>query len=443
MFNERKNEVNTLLDEAAKKDMESSRIFVTSPEEQKKIRDVLSRYFDFRQRALEDALKLLNDASRNAKDQTYEWRKHLLKAGSEGSQMLYDSIKDIKWKTTFTEVVARVAFQESVFFTRLAHMPLPNAMQGKLIEYRKEFEVEKKNLMQKWEDIVARDKGIDEKMDDTLKQLLKVYEEGLKRVDAANTKMRENVTKLVKAAETADSVLNPGTPTMFEPARVMLETINQFMVSSKEMASRFDALFKSEESVVVILFGKTRASVKEFLENTNLDTAQKEYYAAEKEIQDVAKGMQTKGMQEDALRFVNEGAKITRDHLEDFTKAYNEFVNAFREIFIGPVGDRTVEDLVEKQRWDWARNEWQKLNIQGELKKIYDDAREWWAIDAGGLDEANQKKLRELLEAERKRLEPALREAGDNSVLDSLKLIMTIAKNDMVDKLKRLAGYNK
>src|SRR5690606_6152871 len=177
-------------------------------------------------------------------------------------------------------------------------------------------------------------------------------------------------------------------------------------VTSKEMSNRFDALFKSEESVVVILFGKTRASVKEFLEKTNLDKAKKEYESAEKEIQNVAKSMETKGMQEDALRFVNEGAKITRDHLEDFTKAYNEFVNAFKEIFIGPVGDRTVEDLVERQRWDWAKNEWQKLNIQSELKKIYDDAREWWAIDIDGLDEANRKKLEELLEAERKRLEP-------------------------------------
>lgn len=112
MFNARKNEVSALLDEAAKKDTESSRIFVTSPEDQKKIRDVMSRYFDFRQRALEDALKLLHDDSRDAKDQTYQYRKHLLKAGSEGSQMLFDSIKDAKWKTNFTEVVAKVAFQE-------------------------------------------------------------------------------------------------------------------------------------------------------------------------------------------------------------------------------------------------------------------------------------------------------------------------------------------
>src|SRR5690606_26091510 len=139
-----------------------------------------------------------------------------------------------------------------------------------------------------------------------------------------------------------------------------------------------------------------------------------------------------KGMQEDALRFVNEGAKITREHLEDFTKTYNEFVNAFREICIGPVGDRTVEDLVEKQRWDWARTEWQKLNIQSELKKIYDDAGEGWAIDTDDMDEGNQKKLQAVLEAERKRLGPALRQAGDHSAVDSLKLIMTIAKHDLV-----------
>ena len=442
MFNERKNEVTALLDQAVK-DMAGEPVYITAPEDQKKVRDTLSRYFDFRQRALEDALKLLNDDSRNAKDQTDQWRKHLLKAGSEGSQMISDSIKDIKRKSVFVDIVARVAFLESVFFTRLAHMTLPDAMQGKLIEYRKEFELEKKNLMAKWEDLIARDKGIDQKMDSATKQLFQVYQEGLKKVDAANTRTRENITTYVTGAHMADSAANPATPSLLEPVKIMMETINNFMVTSKEMANRFDALFKSEESIVVILFGKTRASVKEFLEKTNLDKAKKEYESAEKEIQNVAKSMETKGMEEDAHRFVSEGAKITRDHLEDFTKAYNEFVNAFKEIFIGPVGDRTVEDLVERQRWDWARNEWQKLNIQSELKKIYDDAREWWAIDIDGLDEANRKKLEELLEAERKRLEPALREASDNSVLDSLKLIMTIAKNDLVDKVKGLAGWNK
>lgn len=442
MFNERRNEVAALLDQAVK-DMAGEPVYTTSPEDQKKTRDTLSRYFDFRQRALEDALKLLNDDSRNAKDQTDQWRQHLLKAGSEGSQMISDSIKDIKRKSVFVDIVARVAFLESVFFTRLAHMTLPDAMQGKLIEYRKQFEVEKENLMQKWEDLIARDKGIDEKMDSATKELFQVYQEGLKKVDAANTKTRENITTYVTGAHMADSAANPATPSLLEPVKIMMETINNFMVTSKEMSNRFDALFKSEESVVVILFGKTRASVKEFLEKTNLDKAKKEYESAEKEIQNVTKSMETKGMQEDALRFVNEGAKITRDHLEDFTKAYNEFVNAFKEIFIGPVGDRTVEDLVERQRWDWAKNEWQKLNIQSELKKIYDDAREWWAIDIDGLDEANRKKLEELLEAERKRLEPALREASDNSALDSLKLIMTIAKNDLVDKVKSLTGWNK
>lgn len=439
MFNERKNEVNTLLNEAVAQ-MASEPVYITSPEDQKKIRDVLDKYFDFREKALETALTFLNDDSKNAKDQTDQWRKHLLNAGSEGSKMISDSIKDLQRKSAFADVVARVAFLESVFFTRLAHMALPDSMQGKLIEYRKEFETEKENLLDKWDDLVDKDEDIDEKIEEASKSLLEVYQEGLKKVDAANTQARENLTTYLKGTHIADEMTSPGTPSILEPVTRMMDAINNLMVSSKELASRFEALYKSEESVVLILFGKTRESVKEFLEKTNLEKAIKEYNEAERQIQDVAKSMETKGMQEDALRFVNEGAKATKAHLEDFTKAYNEFVNAFKEIFIGPVGDKTVEDLIEKKRWDAAKNEWMKLNIQTELKRIYDDAREWWAIDLGDQHPAVKEHVAKILEQERNRLEPALREAGDNSVLGALKIIMTVYKDGLVDKVKSLKG---
>ncbi len=439
MFNERKNEVNTLLNEAVNK-MADEAVYVTSAEDQKKIRDVLDRYFAFRQKAMEDALKFLDDDSKNAKDQTDQWRKHLLRAGSDGSKMIYDVIKDVPRKSAFIDVVARVAFLESVFFTRLAHMSLPDAMQGQLIEFRKEFEKEQESLLDKWDDLVDKDEDIDEKIEQATKSLLEVFQKELSKIDSANTKVRENLTTWLKGIHIADEIKNPGTPSLFEPVTNMMDAINQLMVSSKDLSRRFEALYKSEEALVVVVFGKTRESVKDFLEKTNLEKAIKGYTDAERQLQDIAKSMETKGMQEDALRFVSEGSKSTKSHLEDFTKAYNDFVNEFREIFIGPVGDKTVEDLVEKKRWDAARNDWMRLNIQTELKRIYDDARDWFAVDLGEQNPIIKEHVGKIIEQERKRLEPALREVGDNSVLDALDIVMTVAKDSLVDKVKRLKG---
>ncbi|MCB0374715.1 MAG: hypothetical protein KDD04_02225 [Sinomicrobium sp.] len=441
MFTARAAEVEKILDDALSKMADTPRAFFMPVAQQEEIRDKLDRYFDFRQKALEEALKLLNNDSVTAKEQSDKWRKHLLGKGSEGAKMIADSIKDIKRSSLFKDEVARIGFSESVFFTRLAHMQLPNAMQGKLIEYRREFEEEKKKLLDKWKDLLDKDKGIDSKMDETTNKLLQLYKEGLKKVDAANTKARENLTKYLKAAHVADEATSPGTPSILEPVNAMMSQLNIFMTSSKELAKRFEALYKSEETVVVILFGKTRAGVKEFLEKTNLDKALDEYEEAGKKCLDVANSFKSAGQKADAVKFVTESARVTKKHMEAFTKAYNDFVNAFRGIFIGPVGDRTVEDLVEKQRWDYAKNEWQRLNIQTELKKMYDDAREWWAVDLDDLHPAVKEHVEKLLEKERKRLEPALREAGDNSVLDALKQMLTIEKMLLVDKIKRLKGW--
>lgn len=437
MFNERKNEVKAWLDAAASQ-MASEGVYITSPEDQAKIREVLDKYFGYREKALEEALTFLNNGNDSADNLTSQWRKHLLEAGSNGSSMISDALKDLKNQSVFADVVWKTAFQESVFFTRLAHMPLPDSLQGRLIAYRKEFEIEKESLQDKWEDLVGKDEDIDEKIDEASQTLLRVYKENLLKVDAANTKARENISKWLKTAHLADEATSPETPSLLEPVNMMMEALNQLRVTSEDLARRFDALYRSEESVVVFLFGKTRESVKQFLEKTNLDKATKEYAEAEQTLKSVSATMETKGMQDDALQFVNEGTKITKAHLEAFTEAYNEFVDAFKEIFIGPVGSKTVENLVEKQRWDAAKNEWVSLNIQTELKKIYDDAREWLSVDLGEQSEAVKEQVRKLLEQERNRLEPALKEAGDNSTFEALKILMTVYKDQLWDKIRGL-----
>lgn len=431
MFNKRKDEVHGRLNEAVK-NMTGREI--TSLKDQEAITDAVNKYFYFRQKTLEETLNFLKDDTKTAEQQRDRWENHLHSKGSEGVQLLSDCIKD-KRPTLFTIAISEVVSQESVFYLKLANLLLPDVMKGKLLEYRKQFETEKESLQDKWEKLIADNSGVNATIDDTAEELLNVYKEGLKKVDAADVKLREDLTLLLNIAQTVDES-QPSPPSILTPISLMVEALNHFRTNSEVLASRFDQLYKSEETVAVIMFGNTRKSVKEFLENTNLDKAQRDYYEAEKHAQDNAKNMLTRGQQEDALLFVTTSTEITKLTLRAFTDVYNSFVDSFKEIFIGPVGDRNVNDLIKKERWDWAKNEYQNLNIQTELKKIYDDSREWVDLDLFKLEPEKKEQIEALLKKERERLELALNRAGDVSLLDSIKLFLTISKITMFSKIK-------
>ena len=95
-----------------------------------------------------------------------------------------------------------------------------------------------------------------------------------------------------------------------------------------------------------------------------------------------------------------------------------------------------MNDLINKQRWDWAKNEWQNINIETELKKIYDDSREWVDLDMYELDDETKAEVEKVLANERERLDIALKQAGDPGMLDKLKLYLTLAKDLVYSKIK-------
>jgi hypothetical protein len=427
----RKEEVHARLNEAVK-NMTGREI--TSKKDQQAIRDEVNTYFYLRKKILDEALNFLKSDGKTAEEQRSRWENHLHTKGSESIQALSECIKG-KPVTLFTTAISEVATQESDFYNKLADLRLPDVMKGRLFQYRKQFETEKESLEDKWEKLVSDNSGVNASIDDISEKLLGVYKDGLDKVDTAHTKLREDAIKYLTAAQLVDEI-DPAVPSILTPVNMMIETLNNFIISSKDLAYRFEQLYRSEESVAVIMFGNTRKSVKEFLENTNLEKAQKDYYEAEKNARDIAKNMLTRGQQEDALAFVEEGTDITKLALNAFTEMYNSFVDSFKEIFIGPVGDRNVNDLIKKERWDWAKNEWKSLNIQTELKKIYDDSREWVDIDMFNLKPGAEEQVKIVLERERARLDLALNQAGDTSIMDSVKMYLTIVKDTMFSKIK-------
>jgi hypothetical protein len=432
MYIKRKAELYSKLDEAV---LKMSGREITSKKDQEQIREAVYKYFVQYQKTLEEAINFLKDDTKTSLQQRERWEDHFHTKETANLQILIECIKG-KPPTLFTNAIADLITQDSVFYLRLSNMQLPDIMKGKLLEYKKEFEVEKESLMDKWERLLYDNNNINASIDEISEKLRNVYKEGLKKVDAAHTKLKEELALYIKTLQ----VINASFAIPYD-LRIQMgyitETINNFKVTSQDLAYRFDQLYKNEESVAVIMFGNTRRSVKEFLEKTNLEKAQKDYNEAEKYAYENAKNMLTSGQKEDAELFVRTATDITKIAMQSFTDAYNAFVNEFREIFIGPVGDRTVYDLIKRERWDRAKNEWQVINIETELKKLYDDSKEWISLDIFDLDAETENKVEDALKQDRESLELALRNASDPGILDKLENFYTLVKDQIGNEIKR------
>lgn len=433
MFFKRQKEIKNRLNEARANQLGET---PTTLKDRDALQAMVDSYLSVRERILDDALLFLKEEGWSAEKQRSNWENHLSNKSTEALRPLTDGLRN-KLATPFVVAISEFVTQESRFFMRLANMPLCDQMYARPIEYRKQFEYEKKSLLEKWNSLQNENKNINASIDEISQTLLKVYKDGLAKVGSLKDNIRNEIKTYAKVIAVAGKIVSVSIPgTVTQSIGLMMDAINLFMPKSKELSSRFDQLYRSEENVAVIMFGNTRRSVKEFLEKTNLDKCQAEYSNALKSALDNADNMFTEAQKQDAREFVEEAEKLTRKPLVSFTDAYNGFVNEFREIFVGPVGDRTVRDLIRKERWDWAKGELQQLNIQTELKKIYDDTRDWINIDMFELTPEVKAEIVAALKAERDRLDLALSQAGDRSVLDSIGLYMSVVKETTFNKVK-------
>ncbi|MGI9543430.1 MAG: hypothetical protein ACR2MX_09235 [Cyclobacteriaceae bacterium] len=436
-MNARKEEVDNELEAFGKKVAElvarTGRDDIVNEKEQRDIRLKLDTYFHFRNRQMEDGLKILDDKSSDGLKIAEAWMAHYRKAGTDSSKMILDLVSDTNPNDPFAGQVRLIASSESAFFKKLAHLGLAK-VHGNVNSFSEKFEREKKSLQGKWEDLLRRDQSIDSRMKATLKELIALFEKALREVFNANREAKDKFRNLVYSLRKADEASNPGAPSVFEPLDKVGDTLTQLAPSANTIAGRYRSHFRSEETVFVI-FKDTRKSVEEFLENTNLEKAVNEFEDVRAASLNAVASFAKKGHQDDGKRFVEVVAKKVEDHLKEFEDVYESFIDKFKDIFIGPVGSKTVSDLVDKELWDGSVQEWQRLNIQSELKKIYSDAEGTWGVSMDGIPAEERKKLEAVIKKQLNDLSILVREVTDWTTSDHARFIFEYVKKNPLSLL--------
>lgn len=384
-----------------------------------KFKKSLDGYIDWRDKALNNALPILKNESTSitGSAQKDKWDDYFAKQDQEAFKMILGFVPDDENTPKLRLFAEAISAQESAFFGKLSSMPLA-WYQGQIQEYTYQFYREMNSLEGKWHTIENNDKSVDAKIKKTSKEILSLFEKIVKEIIDEEHKVESKIR---------DST--PGLPS--GPISLIIEILklgvvhvlnktNELKKGLDEYVNDLMSLYKNEETMV-ILFNQTRTGVKKFLEKTNLDTATDEFEETCKNSLAMASQCPTKGQQEDAKRFTEKGIAIVKDFFAEFKGQYEEFVSETRGIFVGPVGDKTIEAILETRDTQQAWEEITKFNVQRKLKELYDDMFRAWEIDVDKLSDEQKKEIESVWKTELERLSRGIVAASNDKAFDRLK----------------------
>lgn len=405
----------------------------------------VAKYIDWRDRALNDTLSLLKEESSSltGTGQQSKWIDTFSRRGEEAFKMLVDLVKGIreieKIAPQLREIGEKVAQQESAFFAQLGRAPLA-FFQGQVQQYTAEFHREKESLENKWKSLEEQDRPIDQRLAETSRQILRLFEETVAKVTADQRGVEEKLrdVKVDPSQPMTGSVMNTLGNLLKMGVQAVMERLEPHRKTADEYHATLLELYKREETMVV-LFTQIREAVREFLKKTNLDTATREYNEASRNALDVAGQCPTDRQRDDARRFIEKAIETVKPHMEKFKNEYEAFIGANKGIFVGPVSPKTIDDLLEPAERERSWEEIERFNIQGKLQEIYDRAVHW-NVDIDGLTDEDLKALRATWEIELERLGRGIVAAKEDRMIDQMKALFKDRRRELAERAQNSQG---
>ena len=406
----------------------------------------LSAYMDWRDRALNDSLDILKEESTSvtATGQREKWSDYFSKKGQEALKMITDYVKDYeKVAPNLRKFGELVAAQESSFFAKIGTAPIA-WFQGQVQEYTHEFYREMNSLEDKWKRLGDGNRSFHEKVESISKDIQRVYDEVVKEM-ISNQRDFEK-----KMSSPSAPVTKFGAVMMIIKLAVnaQLALVEKYKKTNERYASELAQLSRSNNTTVVIIT-QIREAVREFLKNTNLNSAVHEFNETKNNSLQVAGQCPTPKQQEDAKKFINKAIPEVEEFMDDFKKEYEEFVSDNRGIFVGPVASSTLEQVLEvdgrKKAWDDV----QRINIQTKLQEIYNDSRTIFEsdlddikgmIEVDGKELTYEEALKNYWKEEIGRLSEGIVAASNDTAWDRIKKFYTREPLDLASVLQSSKG---
>jgi len=405
-----------------------------------RILGVLEKYIDLRNKTMESALKLLAEKSDSytEKSQSERWTREIRSSGQTGFKMISDL--DDNEESILNVTLLKIATQEGHFFSQLASMPLAK-VQGFLLEKSKKLEEEKKKLKGKWAALTGSANSTNKSAKQAGEKMLKAFDNALKEVGKEKRRAAEAVAAAWKAFVIVASAADGGKPDIPDVVDALVSRLDTMVSTAEDVAHLYRNAYKSNETTLVVL-GTTRDLVRKFLEETDLEVCLDRTGEARKESETIARSTLTQGQKDDASTFASEGGKAIQAAMDKYEKSFNDFIKEFRDIFVGPIGNKELDQLLAGQFWEVTENNIKRLNFESALKKYYDEAKNMWDIPLDGLDSTLQAAFKDAFKQELREFDDALEKAIKTYVRAFRDIFIDYPVNKLEEIASRSRGYS-
>jgi hypothetical protein len=403
----------------------------------------IEKYFDWRDGKLQDSLAMLKEESSSPSGDAAQgkWSEYFARCASDGTKMVTDAPKDSDVLAPELRRYAQsAATQEAAFFGQCGRMPLAR-MAAEAQRYTQLFHDEADKLEEKWEAFGESDRSIDEKVEDVVRQLDQLFEETVAKVVAEQRRVAELAAKVEfdPSKPVPDTALSAVVAIAKMGVQAIMQTLQRFQVAASAYG---DALAQRQydEGTIVFAFTQVREDVRQFMSRINFDVAMRGYNEAVATAQELAGACPTSGLQKDAKLFASTAAATVQPHMDRFKSGFEDFMHDLKDVFVGPVGDRTVEELVELSRSTASWDELQRLDLPNRLDAAFQDCERTWVMNVEGLSDNDKEALRDVWKKELDELGKGIVDAKQDRIHDHLKLYLKEKKAELAARLRDSRG---
>jgi hypothetical protein len=233
-----------------------------------------------------------------------------------------------------------LAMQESLSFTAIAGMPLAGFM-GQVREHKRDFERFRKDLDDRWKEIVGQDERIDGQIAGFRVQILEMFKQAAADARGWAPKLESGIrTAMVgwekKEEPSPDLSLAPGLRTAYDTVHMLQTTLDEITRSAL-------ALYSNEQTIHT-MFGSSRERLKEHLDKVNRKTVDRAWVEACTATRDAANTYPTDGQKEDLRTLADKAITMSEPMVAEFNDVFDDFYEHSRRCSrLRPIRSRSVK----------------------------------------------------------------------------------------------------
>jgi hypothetical protein len=284
-----------------------------------------------------------------------------------------------------------------------------------------------KVLGAEWGNELGKDATLDEEELKITAELYEILSSTINDVAASWEKTKEAAKFGVGKAASMVPLVGPLVKAMTNKVLTAKESVEQ----RKE---RLKKLVDSEKGGILVLFRETRAATDTFVKTNGFDKIKATYQTALSELKDF-EGFGTSGQQSDTKSWSEDIKSSLGKHVSNSESVFNEFVKQNMGKFFGPVSPEITEQLIETKVWEGERGKFEKLDLDGLLKRWRDDDEKFADVSLSGFSNDEKETIMKDLKGDLENLLKAVDAFGN--VINKEQQFKLFDRRILEDEIKR------